>query len=521
MELIHSTVGAQLQKAMQKFGDAPMAVFPDTDVTMTWNDLDRASARFAAALLSHGYGKGSHVALLGVKCAEWLAAFFGIIRMGGVVVPFNPAFGAKELPRFLAKVDTELLVLVEGSGQVDLAPLAGALQEAMPALPLVYSGKGTPAGAEVWENYNAAAEAINPAQLSGAEPIAEPQDTFLIVLTTGTTAVPKAVQHNHIAALNHSVDYKAIQLQDFIHSDIVPWFHISGISNMMFCCLNGACFVCRERFNLMTAYTDFGTYGCTVCSLVPALCSAFLAVAANPQMPRIKLHSVVIGGDRIPAGLMEAFAQTFGLERTIINYGLAETCAIGTNLIIPGKQPIPDTIGFPNTGVACKTILPDGSECPVGKEGEMCIRGFNVMQGYYGDPEGTAATFTPDGFFRTGDLCVQNADGSYRFLGRLKDIIIRKGENIAPAEVEAVLLKHPAVKDAAVFGLPDADTGESVAAAVISALETPPSAEALQAFCKEQLARYKVPDRFFFVDAFPQNATGKVDKRALQKRFCA
>jgi long-chain acyl-CoA synthetase len=354
----------------------------------------------------------------------------------------------------------------------------------------------------------------------GAAPAPDPAstpaaagDTAVLLYTSGTTGRPKGVQltHRNLLDTARALITRLDARPDDVFLGVLPLFHAFGlIGTVIVPWLTGA--------------------EATYCHFTPARVADLVvrrnvtALLGVPSMYRLlvrnklarqsllSLRRAICGGDALPSGVREAYSRQFGQE-LLAGYGLTETSSVVT-VNVPGESK-PGTAGRPLPGVDVRIIGEDGLALPAGGEGEIQVRGFNVMPGYFNRPEENETAFTPDGWFRTGDRGILDAEGYLTVSGRIKELIVRDGEKIIPREVEDVLEAHPGVLEVAVVGEPDGDRGQAVVAFVVPA-EVPPTAEELSAMCRARLAGFKVPRRFVIATDLPRGPTGKILKRLLR-----
>jgi long-chain acyl-CoA synthetase len=356
--------------------------------------------------------------------------------------------------------------------------------------------------------------------LADQEPVGEVvkragDDTAVILYTSGTTGRPKGAELTH-GNLVSNVEVTQSDLVQLNQDDVVfgglPLFHSFGQT----CTLNasmaaGATLLLLPRFSAATAAGLSATYGATVFAGVPTMYAALAGLTEAPELP--SLRTCISGGAALPVEVLRRFEERFGCE-VLEGYGLSETSPVAS-FNRPGDHRKPGSIGYPVTGVEMQVLDAAGNPVPIGEVGEIAIRGHNVMKGYWHKPEATASVLDDEGWFRTGDMGRLDEDGFYFIVDRKKDLVIRGGFNIYPREIEEVLYEHPEVAEAAVVGIPHAELGEEVGAAVALRPGATVTEAELRDFVKAQVAAYKYPRRVWFVDALPLGPTGKVLKREI------
>ena len=428
------------------------------DVTLTHAELDDASARAAAFLKARGILPGDRVGLMAPNVPEFAIAYYGILRAGAVVVPMNPLLKEREVTHYL----------VDSGAQLVLNPYTD------------YSDHEPDYGVED----------------------RDPSDTAVLLYTSGTTGLPKGAQLTHTNLIRNVAT--AVDLFDLDERSVtlgaLPFFHAFGQT----CALNatiavGGCLTLLPRFNADAALSIVERDGVTVFAGVPTMYTAMLH--ADRRADTSTLAVCISGGAAMPVEVMRGFESKFGCT-VLEGYGLSETSPIAA-FNRRDRERKPGSIGVPVDGVEMKLV-----------DGEIAIRGHNVMKGYW--PHDTG--IDPDGWFLTGDIARVDEDGHFFIVDRKKDMIIRGGFNVYPRELEEVLYEHPAVREAAVVGIPDARLGEEVGAAV--ALKAPATAEEIRDFLKQRVAAYKYARVVWIVDELPKGPTGKVLKREI-RRPCA
>jgi long-chain acyl-CoA synthetase len=481
------------------------------ELKLTYAQLWGHALQYAAVLREKGVGRGDKVALLLPNTPHFPLAYFGTLALGAVAVPVHALLKAEEIQYVLEDSGAKALVcaaplLGEGAKGAELA--------GVPVLAVMDS--------------DATLERIDTLALS-ATPIesivpTEPEDTAVILYTSGTTGTPKGAEITH---LNVTMNVVASAMHSFSidENDVVlgclPLFHTFGQT----CCMNtafyvGASVVLLPRFDGAQALELLEKEKCTIFMGVPTMYVGLIEAAKSSDI-RPKLKSALSGGAALPVPILEKFAEVFGTE-VLEGYGLTETSPVATFNQV-GFPPKPGTVGKQIWGVEVEVAKAEVEESiellPTGELGEIVVRGHNVFKGYLNKPDATKAAIV-DGWFRTGDLGTKDEDGYVSIVDRKKDMVIRGGYNIYPREVEEALLRHPAVAQVAVIGLPDPQYGEEVCAVVV---KDPAGGDVteqeLSEWAKTKLAAYKYPRRVMFTDAFPLGPSGKVLKRELVEQY--
>jgi long-chain acyl-CoA synthetase len=470
------------------------------DVRLTYSQLDDASARVAGLLAAKGIGPGDRVGIMLPNVPYFPIAYFGVLRAGGVVVPMNVLLKGRETAFYLSDPEAKAVL-----AWYDFADAARA-------------GAGE-AGAECIEVRPGDFEGL----LAAAEPLAEDaeraeDDTAVILYTSGTTGEPKGAELTH-SNLARNVEVSRETLIQTTADDVIlgalPLFHSFGQTcGMNLAAASAACLTLIPRFDPGKALEIIARDGVTVFEGVPTM---YAALVNHPERERFDLSTLrlcVSGGASLPLEVMRGFEEAF--DAIILEgYGLSETSPVAC-FNHPDRERKAGSIGTPISGVEMKAVDTTGEEVPAGEPGEVVIRGHNVMKGYWKRPEATAEAIDADGWFRTGDIAKVDPDGYFFIVDRIKDLIIRGGYNVYPREVEEVLYEHPAVHEAAVVGIPHADLGEEVGAAIALCEGAEATTDEIREYVKGQVAAYKYPRVIWMVDELPKGPTGKILKREIE-----
>ena len=468
------------------------------DDTVSYGTLDQASARMAGLLHDRGVKPGDPVGIMLPNTPEFAIAYFGVVRAGGIVVPMNPLLKSREVAYYLGDSGAGLLFAWHDFADEARTGAQQAEADAVVVEPSGFDGllaSGPPAEDMVDRHED---------------------DTAVILYTSGTTGQPKGAELTH-ANLTRNCEVVATELLRLTTDDVMfgglPLFHAFGQT----CTLNaavasGACLTLLPRFDAGQALRILAAHGVTVCAGVPTTFGRLVQAPDRDAYDVSRLRLSICGGAAMPVQVLRAFEAAFACV-VLEGYGLSETSPVASFSRLDAERK-PGSIGTPIPGVQMRVVDDKGNEVPHGETGEIVIRGPNVMKRYWQRPEATAAAIR-DGWFHTGDLGRVDEDGYFWIVGREKDVIIRGGYNVYPREVEAVLYEHPAVADAAVIGLPSADLGEEVGAAVVLKRGASATAEELRDYVKRRVAAYKYPRKVWIVDALPKGPTGKILKREV------
>jgi fatty-acyl-CoA synthase len=523
------TLAAVLAAQAERRPAADALVTPTASVN--WRDLHAQARRVAKALLARGVQRGDFVGLLCGNDEHWVASFYGAASIGAVTVPVNTRFKAAEIDYCLRQSDVRLMILADRFLKIDFVAY---LREAEPAvdaqlpgtaLPLlrdvVVIGDDVPRAATGWQDFLRAGDEVPDEVLAAAIRAVTPHDLLLIQFTSGTTAHPKGVMLTHdnmlrnAAAVGQRLGIEA----DDRYFNCRPFFHVAGSTLSLLCALSvGACIATLPTFEPGAAIKMLEDERCTFISGNDTL---FQMLLAHPSFDR---RRICLRGGWAAAGpdTMRRIIDEMGVARMCWAYGLSEA---SPNVVINDwRDDEALRVGghaLPHDGVAVRIVdEANGRVCASGEVGEIQVRGWGVMQGYYRQPEANAKAFTADGWLRTGDLGALRDDARLRLVGRLKDVFRVGGENVAPAEVEQVLLSHPAVASVQVVGVPDVRLGEVAAAFVTLKAGAELDAEALLAWGRQRMANFRAPRYAQVVadfEAIGMTASGKVQKNRLRE----
>ncbi len=496
-----------LRESADAFPDRP-AVLIDGD-RMTYGELDTASDSVAEGLAATGIRPGDKVALQLPNIPQFVVAYFGILKAGGVVVPLNPLFKAREVAYCLRHSTARALITWAG---VAAEAAKGAADAGVDAVYAV-----GPTG----ESLKPFTELLKHAPHRRALAERDGTDTAAIVFTSGTTGAPRAAELTHTQLyMNADIPGRLFDVQrDDVVLTVLPLFHVFGLSSIMNVCVRFGCAMSLvPRFDPAVVLAAIQRDRTTIFEGVPTM---FVALLDFPDLDRFDTSSLRIaisGGSAIAAHVLDAFEARFDLV-ILEGYGLTETASTTTfNTGVDNRRAY--SVGKPIWGVEVQIWDDEGHPLPPGRDhiGELVTRGFHVMKGYFEQPEATAKALA-GGWLHTGDLGYMDDDGFFFIVDRKKELIIRGGYNVYPREVEEVLYSHPAVADAAAFGLPDARLGEEVAAVVSLKPGASAEPEELVMYCRDRMASYKYPRTVDIRDALPKTSTGKIAKLELKQEI--
>jgi len=483
----------------------------ETEEAITYGELEARVAQTAAVLKRLGVQSGDRVALQLPKCLPFVYLHLATMRLGAITLPLNPSYPRKELHYFLDDAEASLF-FADASKRQELE----SIKEELPALErIVYLDCADPGQFdELLAAGNAPAE---------PPPIpAEGDLTALMIYTSGTTGRPKGamITHGNLTANIEALHTAWGWREDDVLLHVLPIFHVHGLVVALHGALNaGATALLLPAFDPRQTLETLVERRCTVFMAVPTIHRMLLETPGAAHYDLSHMRLLTSGSDRLPDDVFHGYRETFGhtlLER----YGMTET---GMNLSNPlrGERRV-GSVGLPLPGVEARIVDPEtGERLPDGEVGEVQIRGPHVCKGYWRQPEKTAEAFTDDGWLKTGDLGLRDADGYFTLKGRAKDLIISGGLNVYPPEVELALADHPAVAASAVIGCPDRKWGERVTAVIVPEKGAAVSEQAIIDHCRQHLAPYKSPKQVMFVDAMPRNALGKIQKAKLRASLCS
>jgi fatty-acyl-CoA synthase len=532
------TFAEVLARTAERSGDRDALVFPWRGYRQDYAQFHAEVYLLARALMALGIQRGDHVGIWAANCPEWVQLQFATASMGAVLVNINPAYREQELEYVLRQADIVALFLTDALKTTSFFDLlvricpeltgcdpGGLHAPRCPRLRHVISVKeGKLAGMRNWSGFRRLAPAVSEAELDRRLAELQAEDVINIQYTSGTTGFPKGAMLTHRNLLLNA--YHVGRRLAFTDRDRlcipVPFYHCFGcVLGTLQCAVYGAAMVIpAELFDPAATLEAVQAERCTAVYGVPTM---FIAELNLPEFATFNLSSLrtgIMAGSPCPIEVMRAVVQQMGARDLTIAYGLTEASPVITQTEVSDSlEHRVSTVGKALPGLEVRIVQPGTLEdVPPGQPGELLVRGHAVMKGYYQKLAETAAAVTPDGWLHTGDLALQTPDGYYRITGRIKDLIIRGGENIYPREIEEFLHTHPLIADVQVVGLPDAMRVEEVSAWIRLKAGASLSADDVRRFCQERIAHYKVPRYIVFVDEYPTTVTGKVQKFRLRQQ---
>ncbi len=538
--LLYRDVGAVLADAAQRWPDRPALVVRHQSRRLSYRELDQQAGILARGLLSLGLQPGDRVGIWSPNNAEWVLTQFATARAGLILVNINPAYRAGELVYVLGKVGCRALIFApryktsdyigmvrEILGAAAVSRDGRCASAALPSLAfLIQLGPAESTEFLAFDRLPELAAHTAPETLRAITDRADPDDPVNIQFTSGTTGAPKGATLTHFNIVNNGYFVgRGIRLSPEDRVCIpVPLYHCFGmVMGVLAAVTNGAAMVFpSDSFEPLSVLAAVAAERCTALYGVPTM---FIAELDHPRFREFDLESLrtgIMAGATCPMAVMRRVIDEMHMAEVTICYGMTETSPVSFQSRIddPLDQRV-STVGRIHPHMQAKIVDADGGAVPRGEKGELLTRGYGVMRGYWDDPDNSARAVDAAGWMHTGDLATLDEDGYCTIVGRVKDMIIRGGENVYPREVEEYLHRHPKILYVAVVGIPDAKYGEEVCAVIRLREGVACAAEEIIAFCRGRIAHYKVPRHVHFVDNFPMTVTGKVQKYLIREQLQA
>ncbi len=538
IEIGKTRIGDVVEENARKLADNVALAYYEYDFRKTFAEFDEICSQVAKGLMALGLKKGDHFAMWANNQPEWVYAQFGSAKMGAVMVTVNTNFRAFELEYLLGQSDANTLILTGGVRTPDeylkvIDQVLPELKECEPGklrtdkLPhlknVIYLGEEKIPGVYNWSDLIEMGKTVSDADFQERKDSLEADDVIMMQYTSGTTGYPKGVMLTHSNLLGNAqsmAETMGLTPEDALCIP-VPFFHCFGcVIGTMCSTVSGATMVPVTSFDPKTVLTAVEKYKCTALHGVPTMFIAELEEMNNNTYDTSHLRTGVMAGSTCPVEVMRGVIDKMGAGELTIVYGQTEASPGITQTRRDDPMDVrTETVGraLPNVEVKVvdpitnKTLGPD-------QPGELCSRGYHIMKGYYKMPEKTDEAIDSEGWLHTGDLATVDEKSNYRIVGRLKDLIIRGGENIYPREIEEFLYTHPKVKDIQVVGIPSRKYGEQVAAFIQLKSDAGDTTEdEIREFCKDQISYHKIPRHIFFVKEFPTTASGKIQKYKLRE----
>jgi fatty-acyl-CoA synthase len=517
--LLEQTIGANLDATIRRFGAREALVSCHQGLRYTWSELGDAIDEVARGLAAAGLVKGDRLGIWSPNCAEWTLVQYASARLGVILVNVNPAYQTSELRYVLRQSGTRMLVSAVSHKSSDYRAMVTEVRSDLPELEHVVL-----LGGEEWESLLADGAGVDPALIADLGAALEGNDPINIQYTSGTTGFPKGATLTHRNLLNNG--YFVGEGVGYTEHDRVcipvPFYHCFGmVMGNLACSSHGAAMVIPSpSFEPEAALRACAQERCTSLYGVPTM---FIAELEHPRFAEFELSSLrtgIMAGSPCPVEVMKRVINRMHMTEVGICYGMTETSPVSTQTAV--DDPIEKrvgTVGRVGPHLELKVVeTGDGSAVHSGSPGELCTRGYSVMLGYWEDPERTAEAIDADGWMHTGDLATMDDEGYVNIVGRIKDLVIRGGENVYPREVEEFLYTHPQVADVQVIGVPDERYGEELMAWVIPREGASLTANGIREFCRGRIAHYKIPRYVKLVDGFPMTVTGKVQKYRMREQ---
>ncbi len=536
MSLLQKTVGEIVKEQARNYPNVEAYVYPEHGIRKTYQEFDEETDKLAKAFIGLGIQKGEHVAIWSDNKREWLLSQYATGKMGAALVTVNTNYQAAELEYLLTQSESTTLILDEsfkGTSYIDIIrkicpelveSRGGDIQsKTLPHLKrVILMTEREEVGMYKWSELLAHAENVSDEALTRQLQSLHPDDVINIQYTSGTTGFPKGVMLTHNNIVNNGKiigDRMKLTEKDRVCIP-VPFFHCFGcVLGTLAAVTHASTMVVIEQFHAKTVLQAVQDEKCTALHGVPTM---FIAELNDPDFKKYDTSSLrtgIMAGSTCPIEVMRRVIEEMGASEITICYGQTESSPVITQTTT--DDPIEkrtSTVGKPHPHVEVKVVDPmNGEEVEVGEPRELWTRGYHVMKGYYNNDEATKEAINVEGWLRTGDLAVMDQDGYIDITGRIRDMVIRGGENIYPREIEEFLYKHPGIEDVQVVGVPDPKYGEELMAWIIPKKDVDIDAASVKAFCEGNISHYKIPRYIEFTDSYPMTASGKIMKFKLQE----
>ncbi|MBU1229184.1 MAG: AMP-binding protein [Proteobacteria bacterium] len=530
------TLGQMLDETVEQWPNRDAVVYADRGLRLSWRQFSDLVDEVAQGLMALGVQRGEKVAVWASNVPHWVVLQFATARIGAVLLTVNTHYRRAELEYLLQQSECENIFLMDGFRDIDYV---ATLYDLVPELKtsergrlaagrfphlrrVLFLGAEKHRGMYTLPEVRSLAVMVSPEDYQARQDSLSPHDVVNMQYTSGTTGFPKGVQLTHYNIGNNG--YWIGENQKFTEADrlclAVPLFHCFGcVLGVLAAVSHGTAMVLLENFEPVQAMSAVESEKCTAIYGVPTM---FIAMLEHKLFPRFDLSSLrtgIMAGSPCPVEFMKRAMSEMHMREITICYGLTEGSPVMTQTRIGDSlRQMTETVGREMPEIEVRIVSPEtGQEAPRGVVGEICCRGYNVMKGYYNNPEATAKAIDAEGWLHSGDLGVLDEDGYLAVTGRLKDMIIRGGENVYPREIEEFLYRMEGILDVQVAGVPSRKYGEEVGAFIILKPEVSLEPEDVQDFCRGQISRYKIPKYIAFVDSYPMTASGKIQKYKLRE----
>ena len=520
--LLEQTIGANLAATIGRFGDREALVSCHQGLRYTWSQLGEAVDKVARGLIAAGLDTGDRLGIWSPNCAEWTLVQYASARLGVILVNVNPAYQTSELAYVLRQSGTRMLISAISHKRSDYRAMVDQVRSDLPRLERVVF-----LGTDQWASLLADGGGVDSDLLAQREAALDAHDPINIQYTSGTTGFPKGATLTHRNLLNNG--YFVGEGVGYSEQDRVcipvPFYHCFGmVMGNLACSSHGAAMVIpAPSFEPEATLTACAQERCTSLYGVPTM---FISELDHPRFAQFDLSSLrtgIMAGSPCPVEVMKRVIERMHMTEVGIAYGMTETSPVSLQTAV--DDPVAKrvgTVGRVGPHLEVKVVDPEsGATVARDQPGELCTRGYSVMLGYWEDPERTAEAIDADGWMHTGDLATMDAEGYVNIVGRIKDLVIRGGENVYPREVEEFLYTHPDIADVQVIGVPDERYGEELMAWVLARSGASLTPSEVREFCRGRIAHYKIPRYVKLVDGFPMTVTGKVQKFRMREQAVA
>lgn len=530
------TVGSLLADMALRFPDNEALVYPDRNLRYTYFEFNELCRQVAKGLIRMGIKKGDNISIWAYNVPEWVLLQFASAKIGAILVTVNTSYKSAELEYILNQSDSNSLFMVgafKDTNYVDtlnsvVPELAGAESGKLNSSKLpylknvIFIGQETPAGMFNFNSIIKMGAEVPDSELNAIEATLDCHETINMQYTSGTTGFPKGVMLTHYNIVNNGFNIgECMKLTEKDRLCIpVPFFHCFGcVLGVMACVTHATTMVPVEIFDPLKVLQTIEKEKCTGVHGVPTM---FIAELEHPEFKNFDLTTLrtgIMAGSNCPIEVMKKVNSDMHASEITIAYGQTEASPVITQTRTDDALELRvATVGRSLPDVEVKIVdIETGATLPPGKQGELCTRGYHVMKGYYKMPDETARAIDSDNWLHTGDLAIMDENGYCKITGRIKNMIIRGGENIYPREIEEFLYTHPKISDIQVYGVPDKKFGEQVMAAVILKKGMEMTEDEVRDFCRDKIANYKIPKYVKFVDGYPMTASGKIQKFKMRE----
>ena len=511
------SLGAMVESAGTRYAGLPAVI--DEDGTWSYAEIYEQARMFGAALVADGVGVGDRVSIWAFNCREWIVAALGLVQTGAILIPINTRFKGMEATDLLARGRVSVLVTVTDFLGTDYVEMLRQTGVDLPHLRTVVVARGPVREATVgWDDFVARPSPSDVAELDRRRKALGPDDPVDMLFTSGTTGVPKGVLMTHAQTMAVATDWTDMTGLD--EGDrylmINPYFHMFGLKAGILTSVSiGAAMIPVPVFDIDHVLDLVQRHRVTVFPGPPTVLQMILDHPGRERYDLSSLRSTVTGAADIPVDLIERIRAELPFRRVVSGYGMTESGTSASTSPHDSPETIATTVGRARPGFEIRVVTEHGQDALIGEVGEITVRGPSVMTEYVDDPDATAAVLSPDGWLRTGDLGSLDESGCLKIVGRTKDMFIVGGFNAYPAEIESIMMRNPALRHAAVVGVPDHRLGQVGLAFVVA--EHGATEASVLTWCRANMANYKVPRHVRFLEDLPLNASGKVHKKVLRE----